>query len=162
MHIYVNMPLLMTLSLLTRSFLLTLSGKLLIPQSPFFCGNHLQHSQAETTTPFSVLPLHFSCDMASCGVSHWTTVTCSFVSPAQQSMFKNKLMHFYLLTVSCSINDCEKEKGRKGGQGKGCFLNKSLEDLQTSCNKSKNQELSIGFTYFQNNLPIFLFTLKNH
>lgn len=88
MHIYVNMPLLMTLSLLTRSFLLTLSGKLLILQSPFFCGNHLQHSQAETTTPFSVLPLHFSCDMASCGMSHWTTVTCSFVSPAQQSMFK--------------------------------------------------------------------------
>lgn len=54
-----------------------------------------------------------------------------------------------------------KEKGMKG-RGKGYFLNKILEDLKTTCNKSKNQEISIRFKYFRNNLPVFLLTLKNH
>ena len=39
-HIYANMPLLVTLALFTRSFLLSLPGKLFILQSPFFY-NHL-------------------------------------------------------------------------------------------------------------------------
>lgn len=54
-----------------------------------------------------------------------------------------------------------KEKGMQGRE-KGYFLNKILENLKTTCNKSENQKISIRFKHFQNNLPIFFLTLKNH
>lgn len=127
MCIYVTVPLLI-LCVPRRSCLLSLPGKLLsILQGPFPRGSHSKHSQAETTSPFTVFPLHFPHDLRYLMALATLDYYYQFISfpLAPKSLLKNcNLSAFLTLSASSSqlnIQLRERERNKRGIEKRDVF-----------------------------------------